>query len=269
VVGIVILLAGVWVVSIQTGGGGVDVDRWKKGDEPLSDDDEDTISVISEPRHVEGDPQITGQSQSLLIRDREQQTFGPAPMERQSVSESNIQMPPRRQSLRIRALTADDVSTLPIPITLPQSPSAHHRITSDAILLLSPSIARARRRRRSTLQPTDTHHSLSPPLGSSSVLGGGLSIGLGPMSPGFSIVPLDRRRRISGLGFADVVEETRGQRRRTVSEGDVRRLAGGVEGVEEAVEDTEQEDSGELSTEESGKANMRWNWVRAMFSGRT
>jgi hypothetical protein len=91
------------------------------------------------------------------------------------------------------------------------------------------------------------------------------------MSPGFSIVPLDRRRRISGLGFGDVVEETRGQRRRTVSEGDARRLAGSAEGAEEAVEanEAEQEDSGEQSAEESGKENTRWNWVRTMFSGRT
>ncbi|KIM85197.1 hypothetical protein PILCRDRAFT_66375, partial [Piloderma croceum F 1598] len=39
-VGIIILLVGVWVVSIQAGGGGVDVDRWKEGGESLSDDED-------------------------------------------------------------------------------------------------------------------------------------------------------------------------------------------------------------------------------------
>jgi len=108
---------------------------------------------------------------------------------------------------------------------------------------------------------------MSPPLGGSSVLGSGLSIGLGPMSPGFSIIPRDRRRRISGIGFADVVEDVRGQRRRrTVSEGDMRRLAEGG-GDEEAVETNE--NSSEPPVAESGtKASMRWEWARRMFLDR-
>jgi magnesium transporter len=269
VVGIIVLLAGVWVVSIQAGSGGVNVVRFKNGDEPLSDD-EDTISIVSEssetePRDVEGGPGMTGQS--MLAQGREQQTVGPVRMERQTVSESHIQTPPPH--LQIRPPTVDEIRTLPMPITSPSSSILHGHMTSES-LLLSPSSVRAHRRRRSTLQPADTQHSLSPPLGRSSVIGGGLSIGLGPMSPGFSIVPLDRRRRTSGLGFTDVVEGVRGQRRRTVSEGDVRRLIEGVEGGGEADAVEETGNGGERSAEESAKniANLRWNWLRKIFLGR-
>jgi magnesium transporter len=188
-------------------------------------------------------------------------------MERQTVSESYIHTPPRRPSLRIQAPTVDEVTTLPIPAQSP-SPARH----GDAALPPSPSIMRSRRRRRSTLQPADTQHSLSPPLGGSAVLGSGLSVGLGPMSPGFSIVPRDRRRRISGIGFGDVVEDARGQRRRTVSEGDMRRLTEGVEGNAELIEadSVGQEGCGESPAEEPGKkdANTRWNWVRRVFLDR-
>jgi hypothetical protein len=255
-VGIIVLLVGVWVVSIQAGGGGVDVDRWKEGGESLSDD-EDTLSVGSdnEPRDFEEG----NQGQSLLVQGHEQQPFR---MERHTVSESQIHTP-RRQSFQVVHRTVDDT----LPATSPRSASVRQGTTSDA--LLSPSSTRTRRRRRSTLQPTDTQPT-SLPLGGSSVLGSGLSIGLGPMSPGFSIVPRDRRRRIGGIGFADVVEDVGGQRRRTVSEGDMRRLAEGG-GDEEAVEinENEQENSSEPFVVKSGtKANMRWEWARRMFLDR-
>jgi magnesium transporter len=255
-VGIIVLLVGVWVVSIQAGGGGVDIDRWKEGGESLSDD-EDTLSVGSdtEPRDFEEGPQTIGQS--LLVQGREQQPFR---MERHTVSESQTHSP-RQQSLQVGRRVVDDTS----PDMSPRSATVRQGMTSD--VLLSPSSTRTRRRRRSTIQPSDTQP-MSPPLGGSSVLGSGLSIGLGPMSPGFSIVPRDRRRRTSGIGFADVVEDALGQRRRrTVSEGDMRRLAEG--GGDEEVVENRQENSSEPSVVESGiKANMRWEWARRMFLDR-
>ena len=257
-VGIIVLLIGVWVVSIQAGGGGVDIDGWKEGGEPLSDD-EDTLSIGSEtePRDFEEGTQTS--DQSLQVQGREQQPFGPLRMERQSVSESQIHTPPRRQSHRLRSPAVDETS--PAPVMPARSTPTHHSMPPDE-LLLSPSSTRTRRRRRSTILLTDTQHSLSPPLGGSLVLGSGLSIGLGPMSPGFSIVPRDRRRRISGLGFADAVEDVSGQRRRTVSESDMGRLAEGG-GDDETVETNEDE-----QPVEETMASMRWEWVRRLFLDR-
>lgn len=274
VVGIVVLLAGVWVVSIQAGGGGVDVDRWKKDDEPLSDGDADTISVSSQGSEAgacdaEEGSQTGGQSQPLLVQGREQQTFGPIRMERQTVSESHAQPRPRPHSLQIRSPTVHKTQTLPIPIT---SPISRRMTSADPSVLLSPSVMRAIRRRQLTLQPSDTQHSLSPPLDSSSVLGSGLSIGLGPMSPGFSIIPRDRRRRISGLGFTDAFDVGGQRRRRTVSEGDMRRQAEGLEeGREAEVGEVGQEESGEEQSPEESAKSIGWNiWLRrALFMGRT
>lgn len=275
VLGIVILLAGVWVVSIQAGSGGVDVDRWQEGDESLSEDG-GSLSEGSdtEPHDLEQGVQDSDQSQTLLARRGRARpySFGPVRMERQSVSESHMpslaHSPTRHHSLHIRPPTVEEIPSLPLPLTSPRTPPARRGTTPDSSLLLSPSTVRSRRRRRPTLQPSDTQHSFSPPLGGGSVLGG-LSIGLGPMSPGFSIVPRDRRRKVSG--FADVVESARGQRRRTVSEGDVRpwgdaRLAESGEGSGAAAERAAQETvEGEAGKK---KMNGRWKWVKKVFMDR-
>lgn len=279
VIGIVVLLAGVWVVSIQAGGGGIDVDRWQEGDEPLTDN----VTYISEEpetdgRDIEEGVHEADQSQPLLIgRRSESRPLGPVPMERQTVSDSQIHGPPGRQSLRIETPTLDGAPTLSLPdaTSSPESSPTRRRrgeTAPDSLLLSPSSTTRPRRRRRQTIQPTDSPHSYSPPLGSGSVLGAGLSIGLGPMSPGFSIVPLDRRRRISGHGFADVVEQERGQRRRTVSEGDLRRSGEETNGPGEGAVDSGgrgDETGGGAPVEETPgknlKAKMRWRWVRRIF----
>jgi hypothetical protein len=270
VVGIVVLLAGVWVVSIQAGSGGVDVDRWQEGEQPLSDD----VAYISDVPEADAEQGVheAGQSESLLARGR-------VPL---TVSNSHIPSSPipRRQSLRIQTPILED--RVPLPVTSsspPYSPPGRRRtIPPDTSLLLSPTRSSFRRRRQTaTMQPTDTQVSLSPPLGGGSVLGAGLSIGLGPMSPGFSIVPRDRRRRVSGLGLPDGVEYSGGQRRRTVSEGDLRQETNGSEqggGISSGGDGDG--DGGEANeggdglpvVENAGKKESRWKWVRRIFLDR-
>ena len=92
------------------------------------------------------------------------------------------------------------------------------------------------------------------------------------MSPGFSIIPRDRRRRISGLGFTDAFDVGGQRRRRTVSEGDMRRQAEGLEeGREAEVGEVGQEESGEEQSPEESAKSIGWNiWLRrALFMGRT
>jgi hypothetical protein len=133
---------------------------------------------------------------------------------------------------------------------------------------------------------------------------------LSPLSPGFAIIPRERRRRVSGLGaglgFSGVVEDAsrRGeqelerQRRRTVSEGDVRRMVqsqrfGLDEGLGQGVgragqmedgagTDTRGEehmdtvdgddgDDGNVRGKGKGKGKQgkeRWRWLRGVFSRR-
>ena len=268
-IGILVLLAGVWVVSIQAGGGGVDLDKWEGNDELQSD-----TSSLSEGHDAEEETRAIDHAQSIFSRQSRPSTFGPARMDRQSVSESHVpslaHSPPSHHSLRIRAPTVDEVPVLALPListtSPPRSPLTRRGTTPDSSLLLSPSTGRSRKRRRSTLQTSDTQPSFPLPLGSGSVLSG-LSIGIGPMSPGFSIVPRDRRRRISGL--VDVVDSVWTQRRRTVSEGDIRpweegRQTEGGSGVAEP-------GSSRGNTEETGgkrPTNKGWGWVRRVFLDR-
>jgi len=141
-----------------------------------------------------------------------------------------------------------------------------------------------------------SHAPHSPPLSTVPMLGAGFQIGLSPVSPGFTILPLDRtgRRRTSGIGiggpaFADVVNETMGaggsggaSRRRTVSEGEVvaevaarRRRSGGLD------EDVEGVGAGGAGDVEGAQANAttrtlhdgelggglrRWKWLRRVFT---
>lgn len=255
IVGIVILLGGVWVVSIQSGSGAEDAGAWS--------DDED-ISLIGDESDEENiiDLDIESQSGQLIdvhdngTRGRESVRIGPVKMDRMSKSESNVptlSTPSHDHEEDVETGLGFDfrrrlASTISQSARPPLAPDRDSLIPSTSYsnndIPLSPSSVRTSTRRRSTLDRhghnsnhnhsyTRTSTLLVPPQ-----IGAGFQIGLSPVSPGFSILP--RRRRVSALGMADVVvdavaaedEDERVKqkarerhRRRTVSEGDVRRRA--------------------------------------------
>ncbi|TDL28430.1 hypothetical protein BD410DRAFT_811560 [Rickenella mellea] len=205
--GIVILLGGVWLVTFQAGGGGVDVGTWQEEDEVDSESFTDLTVSEQRPTH------------SRIIT-------SPAQLE-----------------------TPEPVST-PFPTTSTGDTSALDDET-DATPPTSPLSQRMRRRRSrftSFLQPTDSHAA----VGGSSTLnlpGGGFSIGLSPVSPGFALLP---QRRVSGL--RSVVR--RAAMRRTVSESD-------INGVSE--EAGEASLSAERERLRKAKAKARWKWLGQVF----
>jgi hypothetical protein len=104
------------------------------------------------------------------------------------------------------------------------------------------------------------------------------------VSPGFALLPRDRRRRVSGLGLGEVVDQAMGASgmRRTVSEGDVVRDLEGLAGQEVDVGrgvHTEAGGASEVLTPpptaegehgvgKGGLAKARWRWLGRIFGGR-
>jgi len=242
VVGIVILLGGVWVVSIQAGPG-VDVGTWNEDDVEEEEEVIESIQPLIFEQPASGPASPTregpGRSESESPRASRAHRLGPLPIERQTVSESTM-LPPSR-------------------LSMPTSPRSEATQTGT---MLSPTRAR---RRRPTISGVSGEHVMSPPPTA------GFSIGLSPVSPGFAIVPRERRRRVSvistGAGTSNasgnetVRNDEGGGRwrnmvravgmRRTVSEGHVTR--GDVEAPGEGHQE-----------EGRGKAKGRWRWLRGL-----
>ena len=251
ILGIFVLLGGVWVVTIQSGGGNANIQT------PMKDgyNGAEVSVAISSARDIEGDPRGVSECGnmeargviSLPIRNptslTEVETL-PDSVYAPSTSADSFDRPlmqsPREPSVSSRTSHRRTA----------RSPEWQHLISrKDFARLLSPSRGISHRR-RSTVHTSNepgssqrphrtpsfnyTHANyaqISPPLmpfGTASTLGTGFQIGLSPVSPGFAIVPRERGRRSSELGlgvesgFAHVViDATRTrQRRRTVSEGD-------------------------------------------------
>jgi len=241
-VGIIVLLGGVWVVSINNGGGGVNLGTWQ---EPVEEDESDSDSE----HDVE-----TGYHPSSPGQSREGLRLTPVPMERSTVSESYAvnsgtyfsTITPSSASSPIRERQATD------PLGRP-NPRPHHdgRISTHR---RRPTIDLGAR--SSTLSPG------SPPLPAAGALvGTGFSIGLSPVSPGFVLVPRERRgRRVSGM--APESQERTPLMRRTVSDGD-------VGSPPPAVSDTSaisEQAGGEPLAVEGSRRKHKWGWVRNAFS---
>jgi hypothetical protein len=234
-----ILLGGVWIVSIQSGGGGVNVGTWQKGDE------EDSASL-----GAEDDVEI--REESSIRDDRVSVTVPESPLSGMRVSSSPLVSKmdhiPRRSTISIPSLE----------VLMPSSPHHERRMTDSVVL--SPSSTMTRHRRRRTI----SRSSISPPPAPFGIPGGGFQIGLSPLSPGFSLVPSQRlRRRVTSglvLGFPVDGEEGEGEgsgtsRRRTVSEGDLRR------GSDEYERGAGEEEMAPLMV-----GGRRWKWLRRLFA---
>lgn len=181
VLGIVVLLIGVWVVSIQAGGGGVDVGTWQEVDE---------------------EEELMGEEGSLFGEEGMPFTMSGSPP---PTSPASTARHPRLSSISIPTSPSDSRS-------LTSSPTHDRQMTDSA--LVSPSLLARRRstRRRDTLAGSiHLGEGLGDTLG---LPGGGFQIGLSPVSPGFSILPKDRTRRRRVSGLAESVSSPNGSNRR-------------------------------------------------------
>ncbi|KAJ7125584.1 hypothetical protein C8R43DRAFT_1111489 [Mycena crocata] len=248
ILGIFVLLGGVWVVSIQSGSTG-DAEAWS---------DEESIEgavsdLESEAQYVESDPQI------IVPDDTPRPSFA-----RSTRSESNLDVMASESPERTLLSPISTVSQ-PLPSVVSQ-----------------PSLGRgasSRRRSHHLRAQTSAAYGSPPPAPNPvATLGTGFQIGLSPVSPGFAIVPRERGRIVSGLnpsyGLGDVVEQARRRdsererrRRRTVSEGDVRTRALALERAELLSDglpresDEEGDDEGDNART---RAKARWRWLSTL-----
>lgn len=225
--GIVVLLGGVWIVSFNSGGGGVNVGTWR-------DEDSD---------ESEGDGSETCEEASPDTRGRpERDTMI---LERSAISESD----------------ASNYFTPDVhPRTVSPGPT---RRTQDYMSLsqgagdrpnLSIRTGGQRRRQanelRSPVQQHHHHNTLPPQL--PAALGGGFSIGISPASPGFVVVPRERRRRVSGMSMESQV-------RRSQSDGDLFPVSGSMDEVAERGESHLPQPS------PPPPQRLRWGWLRGVL----
>ena len=230
----VVLLGGVWVVSIHAGSGRVDVGTWQEGDDDIDDEWEEVVAV---PESRETGP-------SAILAPRLEATLSDSAAYRGRLPTS----PNTVHQTTFPSPGSEEPEFMTQSFTLP--PTSHATARSKL----------RRKNRYSILQPSEA-----------TLPGGGLSIGLSPVSPGFAIVP---KRRISGM--RKVVQ--RAIMRRTVSESDI--VAGASQSPPpvaraathaENVDSAEAGDAGEEQRQKKAKhirAMARWQWLRGVFGDR-
>jgi magnesium transporter len=287
VLGIFVLLGGVWVVSIYSGGRGVDVGTWNEGD------DFSCQESILLPDSTEGLESDTREATPMSMAKQPSPPAGrPVAMKRETLSESdipNMAIFPQTVRSELDDPAQDSSSVLTMEIHRPQALQI-----SGSQLPSQRSVPHCARRGPARWPSTSTHSGISrtvtqphplstqlPPLGPVSSLGTGFQIGLSPSSPGFAIVPLDRRRRPSGMpSLADVANDIivslREAERRTVSEGGLTRtLLNEVQDVSRDNGAAVREDHTERNVEDGiderrdqFEARRRWSWIRKVFIGK-
>lgn len=307
--GIVILLGGIWVVSIQPDGGGIDVGTW----------DEELVQL--DPEELEVVPIYAGQNEGTSASDtvplverptiiRRQRTL---PMKRGTKSESSIMgvaeegglgrrpaqpsLSPDKRPQRAETLyTSPRIPSIASRRSTVTSDSDYQRYSSPQLQYLARAVSHPHALATQSITspfilPPHSHGTLSPSLGA------GLQIGLSPLSPGFVILPVERRRAsvytggvaegpsgesINGNNPPGNVERTRFwdlQRRRTVSDSAGSRMDWAPELTShEADADTEaaQEIHADQPTspitsdvDGVGRPKTRWRWLRSVFHDRS
>ena len=225
--GVIILLGGVWVVSFNSGGGGVNVGTWRDedGEEPESDGSEPCEEMSPDARGRPGRNTILLERSAIsesdasdhLTHDSHSRTISPGSPRRAQDYMSLSQGVGDRPSLNVRTGVQRRRQTNEL-----RSPVQHHH-----------------------------HNALSPQL--PVALGVGFSIGISPASPGFVVVPRERRRKVSGLSVESQV-------RRSQSEGDIFPVPAPVD---EAVERTLSEGAEMDPPLQPGRS--RWRWLQGVF----
>ncbi|KAI0963585.1 hypothetical protein AcW1_000625 [Taiwanofungus camphoratus] len=282
IVGISVLLAGVWVVSSPpTGGYSIDIATWAEDEQDVASEDEGELLSEDEDEHA------AYEDEPLPMYARRRSRTLPSSTDAQS---EQIGMGRVTPDLRV-------VTQPPTPVTPPRAsasptsatfPARARPLTEPALHTPSPRRSRSsyaatsptgltdsvRARRRTTLAapqsppPAPFPNPLSP---SASALGG-FSIGLSPVSPGFALVPKERRRRVTAGGRESLIgDEEGGSRRstrRVVSDGSVASLDAGQHGDEYGRrEGGEGAPTGALLPG-PGKARPkgRWKWLHDVFT---
>lgn len=281
--GMTILLAGVWVVSFPpaTESRGVDIGAWG---EPDGLETPPTLDIEDHEDHYDDEPlpmdslscgpqkPILDEANAILASSTHTQSNTPLrcatryPPRNNTIDLSDDlhtrhHTDPIVTSLRSGARTSLRSQASPTSVRRPMAPPQYHATTGQGHTA-TPS-------RQS--YPAPHSRPLSPTTPS------GFSIGLSPVSPGFALVPRDRAgrgRRVTSVEGAE--EFWKGQARRVVSEGsslDLARAAGenrqGVEAVrEQRVPDEEaglaSDVPGGDNEQPGGRARARWRWVRNM-----
>lgn len=266
-VGMFVLLAGVWAVSAQA-----NVDESDTATE--SDIEDQAVSNSGSATPETNLPPHYPAYASTGVSPRGSSISGPIapPMDRRVRSEGAV-LPQSSVSLHTLCTSSSQFSP---PFT------AHQTDISPPL----PDSSRSSRQRPTIVDPSASMRTMASSLHqqqSSSILSPtGLTIGLSPVSPGFGLLPSPRRtpRRISGvgLGFAAVVNEsmslagTADGRRRTVSEGQGRRSGeardrGVLSGPRAELSQQDMEEGGGTAGE-THRTGRQWMWLKGIFLGR-
>ncbi|KAG8781348.1 hypothetical protein FRC16_002884 [Serendipita sp. 398] len=274
--GITVLLLGVWAVSMQPGGNTrVEVGTWQEGTEVLTAEITGTESVVvTAGQEVDptNDPSTGTTRHSRSIYTRATTTSGGG------VPTLILSTSPDSLAERER-----DESISPLPRDRHPSGGVSPPATPFPSLIRSPT-------RASRGGYGDLGHGPHSPGSPDAQMHGhghrptrrkwstffdsqqgttaGLSIGLSATSPGFALVPSERRRVSSATYSVDSV----GIGRRTVSESDVLRRGslGSPRGAEDAVAGLGSATSGrygatQTTEQPSGSDKKGWKWLRGVF----
>ena len=252
--GIIILLGGVWVVSIHSGGRGVDIGSWSEDGKVVENE---TILHIGEPEQGETSflEVVYSNADSVSRSDSTRKPLGSISEPTQSTSAISTEAR-RSENAQVSYLHPWHRHTM-YSTAPPLSPVPTSRRTD------------LRRRFSDAYRSSTASHQLPrmfvPPLVTVPTLRAGLQIGLSPISPGFSIVPTERRR-LSGPGPGGDEEQSPHARdhMRSVSE---RAFGAPVQpNFDSNPEVSDAEPSGRIDQECLGNVPKpmywRWMWLR-------
>jgi hypothetical protein len=278
VLGIIILLGGVWVVSIHSGGGGVDIVPWQEDQEDEGDLFAESASVGNLDIYEEIQGARTSTSYASPSPPRLSPLLPDSPRRGHRAYLSDITIPDGHlHAMRTAHSPTHDTATLLSPTSLTSKRRRSWR--RDAFLGLSPGGAG---------MPGGTMGSGAGAAPTLALPGGGFQIGLSAVSPGFAVLPRERirrRRATSGVSSGGEHDEEaqevgggsldalRQSTRRTVSEGALERgdfsgpssLDQEGEGVA-ARGGVEQEDT--AADQEAGLSSRKrsgWKWVKRVL----
>ncbi|KAF8640532.1 hypothetical protein AX17_000194 [Amanita inopinata Kibby_2008] len=281
ILGIIVLLGGVWIVSIQSEGGQEDV--WADDNGRLESDEEavgdGTLNGLndrkesSRGKHSRIEPMLADQ---VIQLEPDNAPSNPASMKagkqqlvtlRQGSGSPSVTSSSRRAVSYTHSFSSRHADPMYTEATYTQQriralQQPHRASTSSNIQL--------------TTAPAPGNHPLN---GAVPTFGTGFQIGLSPLSPGFEIVPRGKRRQsaLSGAEHQLLIDDERQDgRRRAFSEGRMQRVVVSDElspiedevvGRSDGEEDCEDRvvGKGKGTGDKFRHGGSRWNWLKRTF----